>query len=96
MVVIRQNFDTGLPAYSDTLGTREKCHCNQVSIYPMIFSIRRSFLGSHNGHSKRGVTVSGVTVSGEPCNDLVEFSLGGDSDVESGPGHCRLSPAPHL
>ena len=23
---------TDLPAYSDTLGTREKCHCNRVSL----------------------------------------------------------------
>ena len=27
---IHQNFDTYLPAYSDTLGTWEKCHCNQI------------------------------------------------------------------
>ena len=23
---------TGLPTYSDTIGTREKCHCKRVSV----------------------------------------------------------------
>ena len=34
--------DTGLPAYSDRVGTVIKCHCKRVSLYPMIFTIRRS------------------------------------------------------
>ena len=64
MVVIRPNFDTGLPAYSDTLGTREKCHCNQVSLYPMIFSIRRSYFRPKNCHCN-GIVTDPVITSDE-------------------------------
>ena len=31
-VMNRYGDTTGLPAYSDTVGTREKCHCKQVSL----------------------------------------------------------------
>ena len=31
--------DTGLTAYSDTLGNNQNCHCKQVLLYLMIFSI---------------------------------------------------------
>ena len=51
---------TGLPAYRDTLGTKKTCHCNQVSLYPMIFSIRIFFFGPQNGRGIRGVTVIGA------------------------------------
>ena len=33
---------TGLLAYSDTLGTKEKCHFKQVSLYSLIFSVIKS------------------------------------------------------
>ena len=57
---IAAKCSTGLPAYSDSAGTAKKCHCKRMSLYPMIFSIRRSFLD-------RGVTLTGVTVSGDAC-----------------------------
>ena len=57
--------NTGLPAYSDSAGTTEKCYCKGVSLYPMIFSIRRSFFGLKNCHCSQSVTLTGVTVSGE-------------------------------
>ena len=39
---------TGLFAYSDTHGKRDKCHYNQMSHYPMIFSILLPFFRSQN------------------------------------------------
>ena len=51
---------TGLPAYDDILETREKCHSNQVSLYRMMFGIRRSLFGPQNCHCNvcnRGVIV---------------------------------------
>ena len=59
--------DTGCPAYSDSAGTAKKCHCKRVSLYPMMFSIRRSFFGPKNCHCIRSVTLTGVTVSGQAC-----------------------------
>ena len=41
---------TGPPAYSESAGTAKKYHCNRVSLYPMIFSIIRFFLGAKNCH----------------------------------------------
>ena len=58
---------SGLPAYSDNAGTAEKCHCKRASLYPTIFSIRRSFFGPKNCHCSRSVTLTGVAVSGEAC-----------------------------
>ena len=34
--------------YSDSGGVCQKCHCSRLSLYPMIFSKRRSFLGPKN------------------------------------------------
>ena len=47
---------TGLPAYSDSVGTAQKCHCKRLSLYLMIFSIRRSFFGP------KTVTVPGISL----------------------------------
>ena len=57
---------TVLPAYSDTLGTRKKCHCNHI-----ICIYERPFGTCQNCHCKRGVTVTGVTVGGEICTALL-------------------------
>ena len=72
---------TFLPAGS--AGTAKKCHCKRVSLYPMIFSIRRPFFGPKNGHCSWGVTLTGVTVCGEACTILVllMFSRGGRQKV---------------
>ena len=40
--------DTENFGYSDTNGDWQKCHYNPLSQYPMIFSVRRSFLGLRN------------------------------------------------
>ena len=45
------------PAYSDTLGTREKCHCKQVSLYPHHFWYVKGHLGT-----VKIVTVTGVSL----------------------------------
>ena len=36
---------TGPIGYSDSAGKPKKCHCKPLSLLPMIFRIRRSFLG---------------------------------------------------
>ena len=64
-------LSTDIPAYSDTLGTRVKCHCNQI------VTVSRGFLGTNQSfgtcqkcHYKRDVTINGVTVSGDICTDF--------------------------
>ena len=47
---------TGLPAYSDSVGTAQKCHCKRLSLYLKIFSIGRFFFWPKN------VTVVGVSL----------------------------------
>ena len=60
--------NTDLPAYSDTLGTWRKCHCNQiVTVSKGSLVINQSFGTCKKCHCKRGVTVNSVTVSGEIC-----------------------------
>ena len=59
---------TEVPAYSDTLGTWKKCHCNQiVTITRGSLVPNQSFGTCQKCHCKRGVTVNSVTVSGEIC-----------------------------
>ena len=59
---------TEVPAYSDTLGTWEKCHCNQiVTVTRGILVTNQSFGTCQKCHCKRGVTLNSVTVSGEIC-----------------------------
>ena len=59
---------TVFPAYSDTLRTWERCHCNQiVTVTRGSVVINQSFGTCQKCHSKRGVTVNSVTVSGEIC-----------------------------
>ena len=41
--VSETNSNTGLPAYSDSVGTAKRCHCKQTVTGIGIFSIRRSF-----------------------------------------------------
>ena len=41
---------TGLPAYSDTLGNSQNCQRKQVSLYPLIFSLRRFNFGPKTCH----------------------------------------------
>ena len=59
--------NTGLPAYSDSAGTAEKCHCKRVSLYPMNLRTRRFFSGPKNCHLSQSVALTGVTVSGRTC-----------------------------
>ena len=50
-------WTTEVPAYSDTLGTWEKCHCNQI-----VTVTRGSLEQTYQlGHAK-SVTVSGVSL----------------------------------
>ena len=60
---------TGLPAYSDGVGTAKRCHCKHNVTVTGIFSIRRSFNRPKkcHMHCSRGVTLPGFTVSGEAC-----------------------------
>ena len=52
--------------YSLTLGTWEKCHCNQiVTVTRGSLVTNQSFGTCQKCHCKRGVTVNSVTVSGE-------------------------------
>ena len=61
-----KNIYTEVPAYSDTLGTWEKCHCNQiVTVTRGSLVTNQSFGTCLKCHCKRGVTVNSVTVSGE-------------------------------
>ena len=53
--------DTGLPGYCDSVGTRQKCHNNQLSHYPT--SPFTSF---------KTVTITGVTISEKPCIAIYE------------------------
>ena len=59
---------TEVPAYSDTFGTWEKCHCNQiVTVTRGSLVTNQSFGTCHKCHCKPGVTINSVTVSGEIC-----------------------------
>ena len=61
-------YITVFPAYSDTLGTWEKCQCNQIVTVTRGSSVtNQSFGMCQKCHCKRGVTVNSVTVSGEIC-----------------------------
>ena len=71
--------NTGLPAYSDSVGTANKCHSRRNVTVTGIFCIKRSFFGPKKCHSNRNVAVTGVTVSGEACTE-------NDVDV------CHLQP----
>ena len=67
--------DTEVPAYSDTLGTWEKCHCNQiVTVTRGSLVTNQSFGTCQKCHCKRGVTVNSVTVSGEICTKLPQVT----------------------
>ena len=60
---------TEVPAYSDSLGTWEKCHCNQiVTVTRGSLVTNQSFWTCQK--CKRGVTVNSVTVSGEICTHM--------------------------
>ena len=59
--------DSGIIGYSDSAGKPKKCLCNQSSLYPMIFSKRRSFLGQKDCYYSRIVTLTCVTVTDRAC-----------------------------
>merc|ERR1712037_81020 len=61
---------TGPIGYSDSAGRSKKCHFKQLALYPMIFIVRRSFLGPKNCHRSRIVTPTGVTVTNRACSDI--------------------------
>ena len=72
---VKAIFGTEVPAYSDTLGTWEKCHCKQiVTVTRGSFVTNQSFGTCQKCHCKRGVTVNSVTVSGEICINGIEKS----------------------
>ena len=55
-----------VPAYSDTLRTRPKCHCNQaVTVSRGNLLTNQSFGACQKCHCKWSVTVNNVTVSGD-------------------------------
>ena len=63
---------TEVPAYSDTLGTWEKCHCNQIVTVTIGSLVKNQSFGTcQKYHCKRGVTLNSVTVSGEICRSFV-------------------------
>ena len=65
---LSRQLNTEVPAYSDTLGTWEKCHCNQiVAVTRGSLVTNLSIWTCQKCHCKRGVTVNSVTVSGEIC-----------------------------
>ena len=68
-----QIWSTDIPAHSITLGTRKNCHCNQT--VRVSRSNKISFGTCHKCHYKRGVTETGVTVSGEVCSVLNPYSM---------------------
>ena len=63
-------LNTGPIGYSDSAGRPKKCHFKQLALYPMIFIVRRSFLGPKNCHRSRIVTPTGVTVTNRACSDI--------------------------
>ena len=68
-----RNINTDVPAYSDTLGTRTKCHCNQsVTVSRGNFLTNPSFGSFQKCHCKWSVTVNGVAVSGDVCIVLLK------------------------
>ena len=55
-----------VPAYSDTLRTRPKCHCNQaVTVSRGNLLTNKSFGACQKCHCKWSVTENNVTVSGD-------------------------------
>ena len=61
-------ISTEVPAYSDTLGTWEKCHCNQKDTVSRGSLVTNQLFGTcQKCHCKQGVNVNSVTVSGEIC-----------------------------
>ena len=48
-------YSTGLAANSGNVWTTEKCHCKRVSLYPMIFSLKRFFSGPKTCHCCQSV-----------------------------------------
>ena len=54
--VLALKYNTGLPAYSDSVGTAKRCHCKRNVTITGIFSIRRSFSGLKKCHYKQNVT----------------------------------------
>ena len=64
-------YPSEVPAYSNTLGTWEKCHCKQiVTVTRGSLVTNASFGTCQKCHCKRGVTVNSVTVSGEICSKI--------------------------
>ena len=71
-----ESICTEVPAYSDTLGTWEKCHCNQIVTVTRVSLVTNLSIGTcQKCHCKWGVTVNSVSVSGEICNDRVRSFL---------------------
>ena len=58
---------TGLPAYSDRVGTSKKCHCKRDVTITKKFINNKWFGNYQNCHCNRGVTLTGITVRGEAC-----------------------------
>ena len=55
------------PSVSESAGKPKMCYCKRLSLYPMVFILRRSFLGPNNCHCSRIVTLTGVTVTDRAC-----------------------------
>ena len=61
--------NTVIPAYSDTLGTRGKCHCKRgVTVTTSFLGYERPFGTCQKCHCNRG-----VTVSKEICTSITTF-----------------------
>ena len=61
-------LNTDVPAYSDTLGTRQKCHCKQIVTLSRGYLVLNDKFGKcQQCHCSQIVTLTGVTVSGDIC-----------------------------
>ena len=78
---------TEILAYSDTLGTWEKCRCNQiVTVTRGHLVTNQSFGTCQKSHCKQGVTVNSVTVSGEICTRVGELRRPDAETMQLGEG----------
>ena len=79
------NVGTEPIAYNDSVGTWEKCHCNQiVTVSRGSLLTNQSFGNCKNCHCDRFVTVTDVTVTDRICNSVhPSFSKPSSNQIKS-------------
>ena len=76
MILNRTITDTDVPAYSDTLGTRQKCHCKQIVTLNRGYLVPNDKSGNcQKCHCSQIVTVTSVTVIGDICIAILSWNL---------------------